>query len=89
MNKRDAPGAATPAAVRKALELEVPRIRLARTTMEDTSGRSRAPKGGIADDSGSGTFSFDDLGNAVSFVATSATKPDVAAIVEFANKHVR
>lgn len=89
INKVDAAGAATVAAARKALEQEIPRIRLARTTMEDTAGRAKPPKGGIADDSEGGAFSFDQLGNAVQFVATSATKPDVGALVAFAIKHAR
>ena len=39
VNKRDAANCASPEAVRKTIEQEVQRVRLARTTMEDTSGR--------------------------------------------------
>ena len=89
VNKSDVGGScATPAAARKALEQEVPRIRLARTTMEDTSDRSKPPKGSIAEDH-EGAFSFDQLGSPVQFAATSATKPDVAALIAFALKHAR
>ena len=87
VNKSDAGAAATPAAARKALEQEVPRIRLARTTMEDTSGRSKPPRGGIAHSSAGESFSFDMLGNDVAFAACSATKPDVEALVAFTIKH--
>jgi len=87
VNKHDAVSCATPAAARKAIEQEVQRVRLARTTMEDTSGRSKALRG-VADDS-AGPFTFDQLGGTVTFAAISATKPNVAALVEFALKHAR
>lgn len=89
VNKSDVPSCATPAAARKALEQEVPRIRLARTTMQDTSGKTKPPKGSIAEDHGPGAFSFDSLGSTVQFASTSTTKPDVAALVDFAVKHAR
>ena len=63
-------------------------MRLARTTMGDTSGRDKQGRARILDDS-AGPFSFDQLGHAVSFEATSATKPEVGAIVAFAAKHAR
>lgn len=79
VNKADAPGAATPTAARKAIEQEVQRVRLARTTMGDTSGRDKTYRG-IAEDDGQ-PFSFDHLEtNAVSFAATSATKPELSAV---------
>ena len=81
VNKADCTGAAAPLAARKALEQEIQRVRLARTTMEDTSGRPKVYKG-IAEDDG-GPFSFDALAtNAVSFAATSAIKPDMTAVLD-------
>jgi len=87
VNKADVAGCAAPAAAKKALEQEVQRVRLARTTMEDTSGRAKQMRG-VADDS-AGPFSFDQLGCEVSFTALSAKKPDVAGLLSFAQKHVR
>lgn len=81
VNKQDCSGAASAAAARKALEQEVQRVRLARTTMADTSGRAKALKG-IADDSSGEPFSFDDIGSAVTFAGTSATKPDLEPLLE-------
>lgn len=79
VNKADVPGAATPVAAQKAIEQEVQRVRLARTTMADTSGRDKMFRG-IAEDDGK-PFTFDSLeNNAVSFAATSATKPDLSAV---------
>ena len=84
VNKQDGTGAATPAAARKAIEQELQRVRLARTTMEDTSGRTKAVRGFAASD---GPFTFDELSGEVSFAAVSATKPDVAALLAFAHKY--
>ena len=75
------------AAAKRTIESEIERVRLARTTMEDTAGRAKALKG-IADTS-SGPFTFDQLGAEVSFAATSVTKPDLGAVLAFAQKHVR
>jgi signal recognition particle receptor subunit beta len=86
VNKRDCAGTATPAVARRSLEQEIQRVRLARITMGDTSGRDKTLRG-IADDS-QGPFSFDQLDQTVSFVASSATKPDVVAILDFIQKHV-
>uniref|UniRef100_A0A7S2I9C4 Signal recognition particle receptor subunit beta n=1 Tax=Haptolina brevifila TaxID=156173 RepID=A0A7S2I9C4_9EUKA len=80
VNKQDCIGAATNAAARKTIEQEVERVRLARTTMEDTSGRTKQVRG-IADDS-QGAFSFDHLANKVTFAATSATKLQLTPLLE-------
>jgi small GTP-binding protein len=79
VNKVDSPGAATPTAARKAIEQEVQRVRLARTTLSDTSGRDKKFSG-IAEDDGR-PFSFDHLEtNTVVFAAISATKPELSAV---------
>jgi len=79
VNKSDTPGAASPLVARKAIEQEVQRVRLARTTMADTSGRDKTYKG-IAEDDGQ-PFSFDSLDtNVVNFASISATKPELAAV---------
>ena len=44
-NKSDVRGAASPEMVRATLETELQRVRLARTTMQDISGRSSKAKG--------------------------------------------
>ena len=75
------------AAAKRTIESEIERVRLARTTMEDTSGRGKALKG-IADAT-AGPFTFEQLGAEVSFAATSVTKPDLGAVLAFAQKHVR
>lgn len=85
VNKLDTAGCATPAAARKALEQEVQRVRLARTTMRDTSGSSRQVRG-IADDTAA-AFTFDQLGSECVFGTISVTKPSVEPVLAFAQKH--
>jgi hypothetical protein len=63
-NKSDVRGAASPDTVRATLETELQRVRLARTTMQDISGRSSKAKGSLADPDGP-NFSFDQLRPAV------------------------
>ena len=77
----------SPLAARKALETEVTRVRLARTTLQDTAERSR-PLRGIAAGDPDQPFSFDQLGDSVQFVACSAAKPELADIKSFIFKHV-
>ena len=86
-NHSDQRGAAAPAAVRKTLETELQRVRLARTTMQDTSGRSTL-KGGLADPSAP-PFSFDQLaGPAVEVVATAAgAQPKLEPLLAAIRKH--
>ena len=60
VNKSDAAGAAVPAMVRKLLESEVARVRLARTTMQDTSERTHRHRGIAAGDPDQ-PFSFDQV----------------------------
>ena len=87
-NHSDARGAAAPAAVRKTLETELQRVRLARTTMQDTSGRSTL-KGGLADPSAP-PFSFDQLaGPPVEVVATAAgAQPKLEPLLAAVRKYV-
>ena len=80
VNKVDCAGAATVAAARRLLEQEIQRVRLARTTMQDTSGNEKVLRG-IADDSSGATFSFEQINQVVSFAETSATKPQLDAIL--------
>jgi len=80
VNKHDCAGAVTAAVARNMIEQEVERVRLARTTMEDTSGRPKQHRG-IADDS-QGPFSFDHLANTVTFATVSATKPQLSELLE-------
>lgn len=87
VNKLDLPGCAAPAVAKKALEQEVQRVRLARTSMEDTAGKSGGVRG-IADDA-SGPFTFDQLGCAVSFANLSAVKPELSAVLAFAAQRAR
>jgi len=85
VNKSDVLSVATPLAARKALEQELQRVRLARTTMADTSGRDKTTLHGVAADDG-GLFSFDKLDtNAVSFASTSATKPELTKVLDLIN----
>jgi len=86
VNKSDMPGASAPAAARKLLEAEVSRVRLARTTMQDTSERTRQRRG-IAAGSADEPFSFDQLGSAVEFIACSATKPELTKLTDFMLQH--
>ena len=88
INKCDLPGAVTPSVALKALETEVTRVRLARTTMQDTLERSR-PLRGIAAGDPDQPFSFDQLGSEVECVACSATKPELAQLSQFILKHTR
>jgi len=88
VNKSDMAGAMSPAAARKALETEVTRVRLARTTMQDTSERSR-PLRGIAAGDTSQPFSFEQLGSSVEFVSCSAVKPELRALSQFVLHHTR
>lgn len=70
-NKSDVRGAASPDTVRATLETELQRVRLARTTMQDISGRSSKAKGSLADPDGP-NFSFDQLRPAVEVLPTAA-----------------
>ena len=80
VNKTDCPGSATCLAARKAIEQELHRVRLARTTMEDTSGAFT--QSGIAADQ-DGQFSFDNLvTNTTTFVTVSAAKGELAVVVD-------
>jgi len=87
-NKSDERGAASPAAVRATLETELERVRLARTTMQDTSERTRQHRG-IAAGNPDVPFSFDQLDSPVEFVACSASKPSLASVVAFMVKNTR
>ena len=82
VNKSDLRGVMSPAAARRALEIEVTRVRLARTTMQDTSERSR-PLRGIASGDASRSFSFDQLDGGVQFVSCSAAQPDLGQLNQF------
>lgn len=86
VNKSDARGAANSQAARAMLEAEVQKVRLARTTMQDTSNRSKRLSG-IMD--ASGTFSFSQLDNAVEFIASSATQPELGALTCAIAKHMK
>jgi signal recognition particle receptor subunit beta len=81
VNKQDCAGAATTAAARKAIEQEVQRVRLARTTMQDTSGREKQLRG-IAGGSPDSPFSFDELDNAFVVAGTSVTKPELSPVLD-------
>ncbi|KAL1521371.1 hypothetical protein AB1Y20_021037 [Prymnesium parvum] len=88
VNKSELPGAASPAAARKQLEAEVSRVRLARTTMQDTSERARQLRGIAAGDAGA-PFSFEQLDSPVEFVACSAVKSELDALIQFIFRHAR
>ena len=87
VNKSDIAGCVTPAAARKAVEVEVQRVRLARTTMADTSGREKQHRG-IADDS-AGAFTFEQLDTVFELASISAYKPKLDGLLSFAQKHAR
>uniref|UniRef100_A0A6U5MZ47 Signal recognition particle receptor subunit beta n=1 Tax=Calcidiscus leptoporus TaxID=127549 RepID=A0A6U5MZ47_9EUKA len=87
LNKCDVRGAANLQAARLSLEGEVQKVRLARTTMKDTSDDSKLA-GGIADMS-SGSFSFDQMGVPVEFVSTSALQPNLHAFVKAVSKWIK
>jgi len=87
VNKCDAAGAANPAAARRALEVEIQRVRMARTTMGDTSEKLKRVRG-IADDS-AGPFNFDQLGCAFECASVSAVRPELGPLHSFVNAHVR
>ena len=78
VNKSDAAGAAAPAMARKLLEAEVARVRLARTTMQDTSERTRALRGIAAGDPDE-PFSFDQVRRFAAGSSARAVEADGAA----------
>jgi len=85
-NKSDERGAASPAAVRATLETELERVRLARTTMQDISGRSNR-KGSLADPDGP-AFTFAQLRPAVEVLSTSAgAQPSLGPLLAAVRRH--
>lgn len=86
INKSDARGAASQQVARSMLEAEVQKVRLARTTMQDTSGRSKRLSG-IMD--ATDAFTFGQLAHAVEFVASSATQPELGALSRALAKHMK
>ena len=85
LNKSDLKGAAAAAAARKQLEAEMESVKLARTTLQDTS--ERAARGALPEGA-DGRFSFAALRGGVDFVASSATKdaPGLGELVAAMNK---
>eukprot|EP00310_Coccolithus_braarudii_P014505 CAMPEP_0183338496 /NCGR_PEP_ID=MMETSP0164_2-20130417/5768_1 /TAXON_ID=221442 /ORGANISM="Coccolithus pelagicus ssp braarudi, Strain PLY182g" /LENGTH=231 /DNA_ID=CAMNT_0025508353 /DNA_START=48 /DNA_END=743 /DNA_ORIENTATION=- len=86
VNKNDVRGSASLQAARSQLESEVQKVRLARTTMTDTSNKTEQARG-IADAS-AGSFSFDQLATPVEFMAASATQPNLRAFVKAVSRYV-
>ena len=56
-------------------------MRLARTTMQDTSGREKQLRG-IAGGSTDSPFSFEELDNTIVVAGTSVTKPELSPVLE-------
>ena len=85
LNKSDLKGAAAAAAARKQLEAEMESVKLARTTLQDTS--ERAARGALPEGA-AGRFSIAALRGGVDFVASSATKdaPGLGELVAAMNK---
>lgn len=87
-NKSDERGAAAPSTVRSTLETELQRVRLARTTMQDTSGRCNL-RGGLADPEGP-SFSFNQIRPAVEIISTAAgTQPKLEPLMSLVRKYVQ
>jgi len=87
INKVDARGAGSAQAARAALEAEIHKVVLSRTSMVDTSDRAKRLSG-IADAS-LGPFAFDQISHKVEFISASATKPDLGDFVSAVRKHIR
>jgi signal recognition particle receptor subunit beta len=85
-NKSDERGAAPLDKVRATLETELQRVRLARTTMQDISGKSKS-KGCLADPDGL-AFTFKQLHSAVEVLATSTgDRPQLAHLLAALRRH--
>ena len=69
------------------LEAELQSVRLARTTMQDTSEKRKRLRG--IEDASRGSFSFDHLGGEFGVVGTSAAKGDVGEFCQAVGKYVR
>ena len=86
LNKTDLPGCASAQTARTLLAAEIQKVRLARTTLQDTAGAARA--GGIGDRNAP-AFTFEGLRGGAHFVGTSATQPNLGALTQLVRKHLQ
>ena len=86
LNKADLAGCASAQAARTLLASEIQKVRLARTTLQDTAGAARA--GGIGDRSAP-AFTFEGLRGGAHVVSLSATQPNLGALTQLVRKHLQ